>query len=55
MNVENKMYEKNDGSSVYQKFSHGEITADGISEAFSEPSRSSKLKLFTKIVNGLKP
>ena len=51
MDVENKVYEENEGLSLYQKFSNGEITADGI----SEPSRSSKTKLFTKIVNGLKP
>ena len=50
-----KKYEENEGSSLFKKFSYGEISADGISEAFSEPSRRSKTKVFTKLVNGLKP
>ena len=55
MDIENKMYEENEGSSLFQKFSYGEISADGISEVFSERRRRSKMKLFTKIVHGLKP
>ena len=55
MDIENKMYEENEGSSLFQKFSYGEISADGISEAISEHSRRSKTKLFTKIVHSIKP
>ena len=55
MDIENKVYEENKGSSLSQKLSYGQITPDGISEAFWEPSRRSKTKFFTRIVNGLKP
>ena len=55
MDTENKVYKENESSSLFQDFLYGEITADGISEAFSEPSRRSKTKLFIKIVSGLKP
>ena len=55
MDIKNKMYKGNEGSSLFQKFSYGEISAEGISEAFSEHSRRSKTKLLTKIVHGIKP
>ena len=55
MDIESKMYEENEGSSLFQKFLYGQISADGISEAFSEHSRRSKTKLFTKIVHSIKP
>ena len=55
MDIENKVYEENKGSSLSQKLSYGQITPDGISEAFWEPSRRSKTKFFTRTVNGLKP
>ena len=49
------MYKENDGSSVFQEFPCGEITADGIPDGISEPSQTSTTKLLAKIVNNVKP
>ena len=38
MDIENKAYEENKGSSLSQKFSYGEITPNGISRHFQNPA-----------------